>query len=139
MVEREAALEPVLRQLMAVEERPGVVDEHIDATRRRQEIAGKPAQLGEARQIGGAQRDLRVGNPGPDPRERRGAAPGVTADENERGAAAGQFLGRLEADTGRRAGDETGLAVHEFATLIRLINRIIARFCQKPGRRRTAD
>ena len=52
MVERESTLPAILGQGMAIEERPGIVDQHVDPPGLRQEIGGEPALLGQAREIG---------------------------------------------------------------------------------------
>ena len=94
MVDGEGALQPVGGDPAGGPEPAHVVDEHVQARVRVQNLAGQPSYLRLGGHVGGERVDCRVAGRGGDV-GRRGSAPGeIAAGDADAGAQRGQAGGR---------------------------------------------
>lgn len=106
VVERPGALEPVRASLPPVEDRAGIIHQHVEPRIGRADLGRQPADLGLRRQVGDEAVDRRAANRRA---QRLGAGidlAHVAPDDPDAGAGLRQAQGGLVADAGGGTGDE---------------------------------
>ncbi len=111
MIDGESGLEPVGGERAIRQHDPGVVDEHVDVPRTRQDLGGSPAYRGETCEV-----EHHQGRLAPrlfrDRFDRGTAAARIPCGDRHVCAHAGEGDGGGESDTGARPGYDDGLACH---------------------------